>query len=184
MSGLSPFTSPQAWDVIVIGQITSPGVCTLSGFERKSDWDQKKGKGSLGATLTYTGRPAAKGSITFQLWTEDHYAAWSTFRPLLKYDPTRATITAVDIYHPSLADVEIKSVVVESIGRADHKGGGMYEIVVEMIEFFPPPKASAIGTPSGSTSAQKGTTPGKSTDPIADAQQAEIAKLLTQAQAP
>ena len=60
----------------------------------------------------------------------------------------------------------------------------LYTITVDLLEYFPPPKASAIGTPTGSAAGKgsNGAKPGG--DPIADAQQAEIAKLLAQAQDP
>lgn len=181
---LDPITSPQVWDVVKIGAQTSPGVCELSSFASKPEWDVKRGKGVMGATITFVGRPPSKGSITFKLWTPAHFAQWDLFRPAFKYDPTKKAVQAIDIYHPSLADIDLTSVVCEGIGAIKHEGGQLYTISVDLLEYFPPPKASAIGTPSGSTSAGKGTTPGKTTDPVADAQQAEIAALLVKAGQP
>lgn len=183
---VNPFDFPETWDVIVTGQQTSPGICKVTGFKRAHEWDVKKGKGTLGGTLTFTGRPPAKGSVVFKLWLPSHFTAWDLFRPLLKYDPTRKTVQAIDIYHPALADIDIKSVVTENIGAIEHEGEGMYTISVDFIEYFPPPKASAVGTPSGSKSGVKkvGDKSGTSDDPIADAQQKQIAALLEKANAP
>lgn len=181
---INPIDNPQAWDTVTIGQVQSPGVCKVTGFKRQNEWDIKKGKGTLGATTTYVGKPPAKGSITFQLWTAFHFAEWDEFRPLLKYDPTKKAVQAVDIYHPSLADIDLNSVIVENIGAIEHEGQQLYTITVDFIEYFPAPKKSAVGTPTSSSTTQKGTTPGSPPDPIADAQQKEIAALLKKASEP
>lgn len=182
---LSPISNPQAWDVVQIGQQTSPGICKIGDFKAKKEWDVKKGKGVLGATITFVGRPPAQGSITFKLWSDAHFAAWETFQSAFQYDPTRKAVQAIDIYHPALAAIDINSVVCEGIGAPNHVGEGMYEVVVDLLEYFPPPKSSAIGTPSGSVANK--TVNGDSTatnDPVADAQQKEIAALLQKASQP
>ncbi len=182
--GLSPIDYPYEWDVIRIGGVTSPGVCKISGWKKTNDWDVKKGKGTLGSTVTFTGREPSKGSVTFYLWTNDHFNRWNTFRKLLKYDTTKENISAVDIYHPSLETIDVKSVVIESIGMIERESGGLYSIQVDMLEYFPPPKKSAVKTPSGSKPTGKNTTPGKVVDPVEAAKQAEIAKLLKEAKEP
>jgi len=141
---VNPLDHAQEWDVIRIGQAVSPGVCEVGEFKRAAEWDVKKGKGSLGATITFVGRPPAKGSIKFLLWDPQHFDDWDRFRPLLKYDPTKKAVQAVDIYHPSLADLNLNSVVTESIGGIVHEGKQLYSITVEFLEYFPPPKASAL----------------------------------------
>lgn len=146
-AGLSdPISYPQTWDVVVIAGQTSPGLCEVSEFKRAHEWDVKKGKGTLGATITFVSKPPAKGSVTFKAWTAAHFAAWDIFYSLFKYDPTKKTVTGVDIYHPSLADIELNAVVTESIGNWVHKGAGLYERVVEFLEFFPTPPKPAVGT--------------------------------------
>lgn len=185
---IDPIQNPQAWQVIQLGSSTSPGVCIVSGFRRAHEWDVKKGKGALGATITFVQRPPAKGSVEFLLWQPIHFQQWDIFRPLLKYDPTKKAVQAIDIYHPSLADVEISSVVTENIGAIEHKGDGLYSITVDFMEYFPPPKASAVSTPAGSKSGTKQPDPtnptGVTDDPVADAQQKEIAALLQKASQP
>lgn len=181
---INPIDYPQDWDVVRIGQAISPGICKVGEFKRAHEWDVKKGKGTLGATVTFVARPPAKGSITFKLWTSAHFTAWDSFRPLLQYDPTKKSVQAVDIYHPSLADIGLTSVVTESIGNIVHEGDQLYSITVEFLEYFPPPKGSAVSTPTGSRSTQSNTTPGAPADPVADAQQKEIGELMKQAAAP
>lgn len=185
MSGeINPIENPQAWDSIFVGQTQSPGLVDVKGWKRGNEWDIKKGKGTVGATLTYVSKPPAKGTFTFTLWTAQQFRDWDTFRKLLKYDPTKKTVTAIDVYYPSLADIDVKSIVIENIGAIEHVGQGKYQIVVDAIEYLPVPKKSATSSPTGSTSTKKGTTPGTTNDPIADEQQRQIAELLKKASEP
>jgi hypothetical protein len=182
--GLDPLNNPQAWDVVVCGQVTSPGICMVGEFRRANEWDVKKGKGSFGATTTYVGHPPCTGKVEFLLWRPIHFVQWDTFRPFLKYDPTKKSIQAVDIYHPSLADVDVTSVVTEKIGNIVHKGKQLYSITVDFLEYCPAPARSAVSTPTLSQRTQPGTTPGLPPDPVGDAQQKEIGDLLHTAQSP
>lgn len=185
MSGaIDPFSNPQAWDSVRVGQTSSPGIALVGEVKRKHEWDVKKGKGTFGSTTTFVGRPPANASVEFLLWLPSHFTAWDTFRALLKYDPTKKAVQAVDVYHPAWADVDFKSVVTESIGSIVHKGKGLYSITVDFLEYYPAPKRSAVSTPTTSQSTQAGTTPGKTPDPIGDAQQAQIAALAQKAGLP
>jgi len=188
MSGqIDPLTNPQAWDVVVIGNVECPGVCKVGEFKREAKFDVKLGKGSFGSTETYVGRPPAKGTIEFYLWLPIHFQQWDTFRPRFKYDPTKKNVQAIDIYHPSLADIDVSSVVCEQLGSLQHDGKGLWTIKVDLLEYFPAPAKSAVSTPSGAaqTVAVPGTAPAGTPPPSADQQlQAQIQQLLAQASAP
>ncbi len=181
----NPLDDPLGWDVVVIGGIVSPGLAKIGDFKTKREFDVKKGKGIFGATITFVGRPPSTGSITFYLWEPAHFDAWVAFRPLFKFDPTKKAIQAIDIFHPALTEIDMNSFVCEGIGATTHEGKGLYSITVDLLEFFPPPNKNATGTPSGSTgnNSKSGAT-GATTDPIADAQQREIARLAAIANQP
>lgn len=147
---INPIKTPQAWDYITIGGINSPGMCKLGDVKRKHDFDRKKGKGTVGETITFTQKPAAEFTVTFYLWLEEHFTEWDEFREHLKYDPTKKEIQAIEIYHPSLLDLEIHSVVTASLGAIKHEGKQMYSIKVDFLEYFPASKTSAVSTPTGS----------------------------------
>jgi hypothetical protein len=175
---LDPITNAEAWGVLRVGQTVNPGLALVGEVKRKYEWDKKKGKGTNGFTSTYVGLPAPEASVEFLLWTAAHFSEWAAFRPLFKYDPTKQNIQAIDVFHPAWADVDFKSVVVESIGSIVHKGKGLYSCTVEFSEYRPAPKKSAVSTPTHSETTKSGeTTPGTQPDLIGDAQQAEIASL-------
>lgn len=168
------------WDVVTIGGAVCPGHCEIRGFERNHGWDKKTGKGSLGTTVTFKNKPAVEGSIMFYLYTGLHFQLWESFRPRFLYDPTKRSVSAIDIFHPSLADLGIKSVVTESIAPIRHMGENLYGCEVKLIEYIPPPKLDATATPAGSSSGQ-GTNknPPAPTDPL----QQKVAALFKQFQA-
>jgi hypothetical protein len=93
--------------------------------------------------------------------------------------------TALDVYHPDLALLDIKSVVVTKIGGLVHDGKGGATVAVDFLEYRPPtPKG---GTPSGSKgnagAGAAGGAAGGEQDPNADAQ-AELDALLDEAKKP
>ncbi len=178
----SVFDDPQSFDTVTIGGIVCPGIVKgVDAFKTKREFDVKKGKGTFGSTITFVGRPPSTGSLTFQFWRKDQETAWIDFRQQFKFDPTKKTINAIDIYHPWLADIDMTSFVCEGIGSVKHEGQMLYSITVDLLEYFPPPNKNATGTPGGSTSNGGSKKSGTSDDPIADAQQKEIARLLAEA---
>ena len=180
---ISPFVNSAAWDVIVVGGVTCPGYCKLDKVARKNEFDRKKGKGTQGETLTYVQKPAAEIKVTFYLWTTAHFVSWDSFRQLLKYDPTKKSVEAIEIYHPALADLEIHSVVTASLGVINHEGKGLFTVEVDLIEYFPPAKKSATSTPDKSNSAtDPKSTPGNTGNDAQSQLDAENRALLAEAQ--
>lgn len=149
---------PGEWDFIRLAGIPSPGIIKGSvDFEKKNKWDKKAGKGALGATATYVGTEGASGKITFVLWTLAQRAAWTKFAAMLLplgVVRTHKRLDSLDIYHPSLVPLGIKSVLVpaDSVGTLKHVGKGRYEVTIELTEFIPPPPVSFVSTPQKSTS--------------------------------
>jgi hypothetical protein len=180
---LDPISYPDAWNTVEVGGQEWDGFVEVSGFKRDFGWDVKKGKGTKGATLTLNEFPPAEGKFTFHLWGEGQFYLWAQFQRLFDYDPPKTKTTAVDVYHPALAALGIKSIVAKSIGMLTHKGKGLYTVEVEVIEYLPPPPTPKVVTPDGSKSSA-GKKPGSSDDPVADAQQDQIAKLLAEAKKP
>ncbi len=186
---INPIDYPDAWNHFVIASKPSPGCIApggVSGFKRETGWDKKKGKGSVGASLSVTSYPPAEGSFAVQLWRPEHFRQWAEFAELLQYDPAKAIKDrpAVDLYYPSLADLKIGSVVTKSVSPITHMGKKLYVVTVELIEWRIVPAVSIVATPTSSKNNDPSSLPGAAPDPIGDAQQREIAALLKQATAP
>lgn len=181
IGAFNPIDNAEDWDYVEIVGVKTPGRCEVGEFKRVVEWDVKTGKGTAGATETVKGLPPAKGSIKFFAWTADHFAAWDELLPLLKYDPTKKTKQANEIYHPALDDIDVSSVNIESIGSWVHEGGQMYARTIEMLEFAPPPKASAVATPSGTAGGTPDPKKGSTPDAATVAMQKQAAELTAQA---
>ena len=178
---VDPITDPNAWDSVSVAGVRCPGIAKISGFDRSTNWDVKVSKGTRGGTMTLSEIPPATGKVRFMLWTAAHFQIWrEQFRKLLTYSASKKT-QAISIYHPSLPAVEVSAVVVSSISLETMESPGLYYIEVDFKEYLPPPKKSITSTIKDSkedkSKAKKSALSG---DPIADAQQREIDRLLTQ----
>jgi hypothetical protein len=192
---LSPLANPTAYDVVVVGGVTSPGVCFLSGFKRIQGFDKKIGKGTIGVTPTMTTSPPCYGHIKFVLWDDgvasktgvNQFANMGPFLAQLKYDPTKQNIKAIDVYHPSLAAIDAVAFVCEELGALEQEGEPgqqLYSLTIKLSEYKPPPPQAAVSTPSTTISNTGTDKAGPPPDPIGDAQQAQIANLLAKAAQP
>lgn len=181
LGALNPIDNPDACNTVRIQGVDTPGKCEVKGFKRQTDWDIKVGKGTSGATETVKGLPPAKGTLTFWAWESAHFTVWDALLPKLKYDPTKQTKQANGIYFPMLADIDVSSINIESIGMWEHEGGNLWVRVIEAVEFAPPPTASAVATPTGADSGSA-SVPGAPQDPATVALQKEASALTKQAQ--
>lgn len=184
---LNPIQNPNEWQNFKLGGVFSPGSIPANGvrgFKRSTGWDKKKGKGRKSATLTLTDEPPAEGTFTLQLHTAQDFADWEAFLPIITAKPDKKATQGIDIWYPSLADVDINAVVIQSIDPPKHVGKGLYIVEIEMIEWSPPPTTSIVQTPSSAVANGDASGPGDPTDPIEDQQQKEIAALLAEAQKP
>jgi hypothetical protein len=155
----NPLQFPTASDSVYIsgpnGTAYSPGVIPpngIQGFDRKSGWQIKKGKGSVGATFTFVQAPPAKGKVIFHLASVQDFYNWDTFRLLLLYQPAKKSDQANFIYHPALDDLNISQVVTESISPWRHLGKGLFQIEVEFIEWTVVPQVNITQTPTSAGS--------------------------------
>lgn len=189
LSLLNPIDDPRAFDSVIIAGKESPGLAQVGEVSREYEWDVKVGKGAFGSTTTFTGRVPAKFSVMFTLWTQQHFSDWEDFVSRLKYDPTKirynpdtlfvSGVSAVDIFHPVLVNLDVNSVVVQKIGGLVHKGRGVYTASIDFLEYYPPPKISVVATPAGSTPVD-----GLAPDPAQQALESQVSALLTEAKAP
>ncbi len=186
---LDPIDNPGAWDVLLVENVPTPGwIADISGFGLKTGWDVKTGKGAKGASITLTNQPPSKGSITWViggLTARLQFSQWAEFLPRFKYAPDRnASTNAVAVYHLSLADLGITSVVVEEILPWKHMGRKRYERKIDFIVWTPPPVQSIVSTPTRASETSGASVKGSPPDPISDEIQRRIARHLAEAQKP
>lgn len=151
--GVNPADTHKLYDQFVLAGKKSPGVCHFKGLpKRELGWEKQKAKGEDGASVVNNGVDLAEFSVELELWKDsyrDEFTEWDKWRPILETQIKEGSKSALDIYHPQLAELGIKSVVVKSwtAPSPDGKGAGIAEIT--FLEYAPKKKKSA-GSPKGS----------------------------------
>jgi hypothetical protein len=109
---LSP---PGAWDRITIAGKKLPGLAIVNA-DSQFKVDPKKSPGKSGATPTFHGRRPADIDIQVIIWTEDQLDELTEQLVVLwPAEPDRKKPQPVDVYHPSLALLGIKSMYLTQV---------------------------------------------------------------------
>lgn len=145
----NPISDPEVWHVATIAGRDTPGLAKVEGNERERAYDEKKGPGRDGATLTYRGKKLVELVLTIKIWTADMYDAWEDFRAFL--EPYAEEGKAVTFWHGSTETLHVKSVVITNIGNPKQvtEGDSLYVATIKMKEWIAPPKANVTKTPAG-----------------------------------
>ncbi len=137
------FASPSAWDVLVIGNETLPGVAIVTGGRRQK-LDRKDSPGTDSSTITQLGREPAQIEVRLVMWTPEQLAQWVRIAKVLHPPFGKGMGKPYDVYHPGLAALSIWSLILVDIGVTAPGGQpGVYESRLRFIEFAPP---AQVGT--------------------------------------
>jgi hypothetical protein len=162
-----PVNDDELYNSLELGGKFSPGVVTISGHNRKIEWDVKNGSGQSGASTTLKSIPPVEISCAFFMATGEQFALWPEWRDHVNSTISGKTPKAMDAYHPDLAANGITSLVLSEFGGVVHDKKGGQTITIKFQEYkAPKPKG---GTPAGSKAK-------KAVDPNAAAN-AELAAL-------
>lgn len=146
-----PLTSPV--DYILLSGKKSPGIAEITGAASSRNWDERKGYGLSGAISVFKGRALAKFSVKLRFHTDQDWADWQTWKVIVDKLPTRRGGTTpdsgnLDIWHPILEDLGIKSVGVVEVGQPEQTDNGEWQVVLKFIEYRRP--VVALAKPEGS----------------------------------
>jgi hypothetical protein len=146
----NPITDPELWHRATIAGRDTPGVCTVTGIERERKWDEKEGPGASGALLTFRGIKLSEPTLKIRMFVAADYDAYNDLAAYLKTFADNGG--AVDFWHGSVEGLDIRSVVIVSIGAPVivKEGDSLYEATIKLKEYRPPPKTNATKTPDGS----------------------------------
>lgn len=142
---MNPFENPELYDKLEFGGLRTPGVATLSGFERTVKWDRKPGGGVDGESTTRVGKEAASGTVTVYLVDEPGQLGeqdeWRAFAILLQKSMDQGI--AYDVFHPDLLTLDINSAVCTKVGQVVHDGKGGATATFALLEYRPQKKKPA-----------------------------------------
>ncbi len=142
-----PLTSPV--DKVILAGRESPGIAEIQGFSSPRRWDERRGYGLSGATVVFRGLALGRGKLILRLITEQDWEDWQAWAPLVQRPPSGERARALDISHPILEDLGIRSVVVEDVKQPTPSGEtGEYVIEIALIEYRRP--EVALARPDGS----------------------------------
>jgi hypothetical protein len=151
MSGWNPLTNPI--DYILLAGSKSPGLAEVAGADAPRKWDERPGYGLSGAFVVYTGDGLAKFCVRIHLFTVADWDEWNAWKALVQKAPIGARPRALDIWHPFLEDLGVKSVVVENRMQPVDLGAGEWVHEIKFIQFRLP--TPGIGKPVASQAAQE-----------------------------
>lgn len=137
MAFWNPITEPQDW-VDFAGQQT-PGIAEVIGASSPRKWDERDSYAISGAFLVFHGKQLAHFIVRLRLYSVEDWSDWHAFRPFIAPVPRRGRpAKAIDITHPILAELGIRSVVVEDILQPEQTADGEWTIDIKLIEFRAP----------------------------------------------
>jgi len=148
-SAWNPFEQPIDY-ALVAGRRT-PGLCDIEGAGSPRQWDERRGYGVSGATLVYRGLKLATFTMRLRLYGEGDFRAWHEFEPTVARAPTGERAQALDIVHPLLEEVGIRSAVVEDVLAPQQTADGEWTVEIRWKEFRQP-RVTATPVQSSSTS--------------------------------
>lgn len=147
----NPLTAPQ--DYIELANQRSPGIAELVGASSPREWDERKGYGVSGSFSVFRRRGLAHFSVRLKFYTNEDWAAWAAWKPIVDKVPTRRgggenpASGYLKIDHPILADLDIKAVGVEDVGQPEQIEDGVWQVTIKFIEFRQP--KFALAKPEG-----------------------------------
>lgn len=144
-----PITKPV--DYILLSGKRSPGLAEVTGATSPRRYDERRGYGLSGATVVFRGIGLTRFTVKLRLYTEIDWADWDAWKPLIDRPPVGTRPRSLDIWHPHLEALEVKSCVVEDVAQPEQTADGEWTIELKFIQYRRP--VLALAKPEGSKAA-------------------------------
>lgn len=163
-----PTTSPV--DYVLLSGQQSPGIAEIKGAARTREWDRRRAYATSGSSPVFKGEPLAEFTLYLRLLSAEDFAAWHAWAPLVMRAPVdrrgsgdATTVEtglagrsstgigatgAMDIWHPILEDLQIRSAVVLAVLQPLQTADGEWTIEIRFLEWRP--RRPALVRPRGS----------------------------------
>lgn len=128
-----PYTDPV--NHIVLAGKTSPGLADVAGAGTPRNWEERQGYGMSGAVLWFTGRGLANFAVKLRFYNSRDIAAWHVWKPVVQAVPFGRLPKALDIWHPLLEDLDIKSVQITDVKQLTQVEDGVWEVTIEFRQY-------------------------------------------------
>lgn len=136
MTAFDPLVTPI--DSIILGGMISPGIARVIGAASRRKVDIRGAYGISATVAVWL--EVAEFKVEIDLYTSEDWAEWHLFastvlREMKANRRNRASDFALDIWHPWLEALDIKSVIVKSISQPEEVEPNVYRITLEFIEY-------------------------------------------------
>lgn len=139
----------QSIDAAIISGKVTPGILRLRNANSPREWDERKGYGWSGSFPIFLGIRLSRFDMGFEMYTDADWALWENMRPMLAKPPAGKRPTALDIVHPVLQQLDIKSIVVTDVKQLEiDENTGVVTQPIEVLTFRRP--KIALSKPEGS----------------------------------
>jgi hypothetical protein len=128
-----------AWDQITIAGTTLPGHALVTGDGIGRKIDVKSGPGRDGAKIRDRGYEPARFDIECIVWTEEQFNELLPIIEQLQPKRRGGERNPVDVSHPSLSILGIRSMYIEKVGLPQVKGAKLH-IPLKAIEWVTQPR--------------------------------------------
>jgi len=130
-------------DFVIVRGLRTPGTASVQRAKRTIKVDEIGGYGVSGSVLVVHGRRLVPFDITVKLQTPEEWAAWEQFSAVVLTLPSGINAKALDVWHPWLSMLEVKSAIVTDVSQPEDDGTGAFTITISMIEWRRPQLALA-----------------------------------------
>jgi len=132
----NPLTTPI--DYFKLSGYRSPGIAELTGATSPRKWEERGGYGLSGATVVFRGVGLCYFTFKIKLYTENEWAHWLAWKPLVDRPPFGTRAKAKYIWHPFLEHLGVTSAVIEEVSQPEQGESGEWIVSIKFIEFRKP----------------------------------------------
>lgn len=124
-------------DYIILADQRSPGLAEVVGAGSPRQWDERQGYGTTGARSIFKYKKLVRFSVKIKLYTAGDFALWDEWKESVLKIPKRGK-GQLDIWHPLLEELDIKSVGVEDVSQAEQTDDGEWTYTIKFLEHRDP----------------------------------------------
>jgi len=128
-------------DGALIAGMQTPTLTVIERAALERGWDQTKSHGYSGGFSVYTGDKLIPFDLIFRLFSREDWDRYRALRPFLMTPPRVEASRvfggskAIDILHPILADLGVRSFVITKIHQLRQTDPGVWEKQIECLQF-------------------------------------------------
>jgi hypothetical protein len=130
-------------DFVIFRGVPTPGIGVVQKAKREIKVDEIGGYGVSGSVLVVHGRKLVPFDVIVTLLTQEHWEEWDNFKEVVLTMPSGPNATAIDVWHPWLTMLDVKSCVVNAVSQPEPDETGGFRITISCTEFRKPKPALA-----------------------------------------